>query len=149
MSFSRITCSVALGVLCVSGCGAPANGPTTPQAISQTNGSNGIADGISRTGGTDASMHGRLFWRPHHITLQKGVKESVKLFYNGTQPLQIADDCTGRVAFDQIGVARIRKYRIDIYEAIALRSGPFHCGVIAKVAGEPAARAILHVLVSP
>ena len=70
--------------------------------------------------------------------LQKDVRQQAKLFYEGPRrPLRLADDCTGRVDLAQIGFARIKKYRINIYKVIALRGGPFHCSVVAKVRGEP------------
>jgi hypothetical protein len=151
MSFSRITAAVSLAALCASGCGGPSTGPTTPQTISQTNAAAGGSEASSadRSQGVDAVLHRQLFWRPNPLKLQKGTKATAKLFYRGPGSLQVADDCTGRVAFDQIGVARIKKIRINVYEALALRAGPFHCGVIAKTAGQPARHAILHVFVAP
>lgn len=151
MRSSRIIGAAALAVLCISGCSAPSNGPTTPQAVSQTNAANGAnqATSADRTAGISPDGRQRLFWRPEPLILKKGAKQTAKVFYEGTGRLRVGDDCTGRVAFDQIGFARIKKHRINIYEALALRSGPFHCGVIAKTIVGPPLRAILHVAVSP
>jgi hypothetical protein len=128
MSSSRIVTTAALAALFVSGCGGPGSTSTPPETMPQTN-----ASGSSVA---PESVKARLFWRPAALTLQKGIKQQAKLFYEGRRPLRIADDCTGRVALDQIGFARIKKYRINIYDVLALRSGPFHCSVLAKVRGD-------------
>jgi hypothetical protein len=101
----------------------------------KTNGSPGNSQesaGVSRD-----TAQAKLYWRPDQLMLQKGVKQQAKLFYEGPRrPLRLVDDCTGRVDLAQIGFARIKKYRINIYQVLALRGGPFHCSVIAKVGGE-------------
>jgi hypothetical protein len=135
MRSSRILSTAALAMLCVS-CGGPSTIANAPGVNPQS--SAGIAPLESR----------RLFWRPDQLTLQKGVKQMAKLFYHGQRPLRIADDCTGRVALDQIGFARIKAYRIKIYDVLALQGGPFHCSVLAKTRGEPSLHAVLHIDVS-
>ncbi len=133
MSSSRMISTVTLAALFAGGCGGPSSVSTAPEAMPQTNpASSSVTPGSSIAPG---SVRARLLWRPAALTLQKGVKQQAKLFYEGRRPLRIADDCTGRVALDQIGFARIKRYRINIYEVLALRTGPFHCSVLAKVKG--------------
>jgi hypothetical protein len=150
MKSSRIAVA-ALVAFCVNACSSPNTISSGSGTIPQSN----SAATVSQASGIDTSMDSphhdanrRLYWRPGRLMLQKGAKQSAKLFYEGQRPLRIADDCTGRVAFDQVGFARIKKYRINIYEVLALRPGPYHCAVFAKTAGEPALRAILHIDVS-
>jgi hypothetical protein len=153
MSTSRIIAAASLAALFVSGCAGPGNVSTSPGTMPQTNSAHSIgqSSGVDQsTGVSPQSVKARLFWRPDHLTLQKGVKQQAKLFFEGgRRPLRIADDCTGRVALDQIGFARIKKYRINIYEVLALRTGPFRCSVIAKVKGEPDLHAVLPISVMP
>jgi hypothetical protein len=141
MSSSRIVASAALTALVLSACGGPGNVSTGPGAMPQTNAAKtaGAPGNGERTAGVSRdTIQAKLFWRPDRLMLQKGVKQQAKLFYDGPRrPLRVADDCTGRVDLAQIGFARIKKYRINIYQVLALRGGPFHCSVVAKVRGEP------------
>lgn len=151
MNSSRIVAAAALAALMLSACGGPGGVTSGPAAVPQTNAaaSTGHSSNVGQdTGVSPGSVKARLYWRPDQLMLQKGVKQQVKLFYEGRRPLRIADDCTGRVALDQIGFARIKKYRINIYEVLALRSGPFKCSVLAKVRGEPF-HAVLPIAVQP
>ncbi len=150
MTFSRMLTGGALAMLCVSACGGPntvANNPGTIPSANAVRGSGQPATAESSPNINPDVQH-RLFWRPDQLTLQKGAKQPAKLFYHGNRPLLIADDCTGRVALDQIGFARIKAYRIKIYEVLALQQGPFHCSVFAKTRGKPSLRAVLHIDVS-
>lgn len=149
MRSSRVMTAVAFVALLTSGCGAPSNGPTTQQVLPQSNTISGTTpSGVDGTASISPQESRRLYWRPDHIVVHKGAKKPVKLFFEAGLSVRLADDCTGRVAIGQIGFARIKKYRINVYDALALRSGPFHCGVIAKVDGEPL-HAVLHVAVAP
>lgn len=139
MSSSRILAAVALASIILSACGGPGNGTTSPGTMPQTN-----AVGSASQPGADQVVKVRLFWRPDRLRLQKGEKQSVKLFYSGRRRLLIADDCTGNVVIGQIGFARIKRYHINIYQALALRSGPFHCAVLAKIKDEQR-HAVLHI----
>src|SRR5581483_7828183 len=106
MKSSRILSTAALAMLCVN-CGGPSTIASAPNTAPQTTRSNQAASEESPSGLSPLERR-RLFWRPDRLTLQKGVKQMAKLFYHGERPLRIADDCTGRVALDQIGFARIK-----------------------------------------
>ena len=150
MTFSRMLTGGALAMLCVSACGGPNTVANNPGAIPSANAVRGSGQTATTQGPTVQTLdvQHRLYWRPGQLTLQKGVKQTAKLFYRGNRPLFIADDCTGRVALDQIGFARIKAYRIKIYDVLALQSGPFHCSVLAKTRGKPSIHAVLHIDVS-
>jgi hypothetical protein len=149
MCSSRIVTTAAIAAVLVCSCSGPENIASGPSALPQTSAAHAV--GQSSSGepmtGTSPELRYRLEWRPDHLLLQKGVKQQAKLFYVGRLPLRIADDCTGRVALDQIGFARIKRYRINIYDVLALRSGPFRCSVLARVVGERA-HALLRIEVS-
>lgn len=101
----------------------------------------------SSAGVTPQAREVKFFWHPDHLTLQAKQKQSVKLFFNRHGAVRLADDCTGRVAIGQIGFARVKEYRINIYQAVALRGGPFRCAVVAKIVGRHL-RTLLHVEVA-
>jgi hypothetical protein len=139
---SRILTVAALTALCISGCAAPANGPTNPATISDATGSQG-----ANVGNAVESASARLFWRPNHLFLKHGEKRVAKLFSLAGTQLNVADNCTGRVSIDQIGVARVKRYHIAIYQVQALQQGPFRCGVVATTQSKPPLHALLRVLV--
>jgi hypothetical protein len=150
MTFSRMLTGGAIAMLCVSACGGPNTVANNPGTIPSTNSVRGSSQAATAEGSAtqNPDVQHRLFWRPDQLMLQKGVKQSAKLFYHGNRPLRIADDCTGKVALDQIGFARIKAYRIKIYDVLALQPGPFHCSVLAKTRGKPSLHAVLHIDVS-